>query len=804
MSKKSILLGIFFLIALPYQVGAATLYVNSSTGNDSTGNGSSDTPYLTFTKAYASSTAGDTINLTGTFTWTDSGETGDAANTGFTIGKNLTIVGQGADTTIVQAATASTSADRRVFTISSGVNATITDLNIRNAKVSSSYYGGGIANNGSTTLLRVDVNNNISGAGGAGIDNLNLLYIKDSTVRNNLANGSTGMGAGILSDYYIVAGGYTTIENTTIAYNRLTATTGYTEGGGVHFRKGSGSITNSTIVYNHAHTVGGVGLDDPNSIVTIKNTIVASSTGNWNYDFGFRQSGYGVVVDNGYNVVGKTLYYSGWTGTGDWTDTNVDGTFNLYGSTTTGVLGLATSFASNSSLNKTDTLALSSNSLMVDRGANGTNGASSTVSTNDQRGLARFGVTDIGAYEYGASAPDTTVPVISSIASTTATTTATITWTTDEAASSIVSLGLSSTYSTTTTETDTSTRVTSHSVTLTGLISCALYHYQVKSNDASSNLATSSDETFLTTGCTADSSVATTSANTITTAGGGSLTADTLSLTVPTSFTGTSSQAVFQINKLNNANFFSTTGLPSGKNNIGTTVYNLKAFTDATTTLSSFSAPLTVSLSYDSGDVANVSESSLWIYRYDSDWNALSDCVVDTDTRTVTCTTTNFSDFALFGTGNSSGGCSTVQYSEGNITYQEKCGVKTVVSVNPAPSVSENYQTPLAVKVEKNDQATSTGNEYKTVATTTANPYQFNRDLFLLSTGEDVKMLQKFLNSIGFLVSKQGPGSPNQETEMFGSKTKLALVNFQKTMKINPAYGYFGPITRTVVNVRIR
>jgi lysophospholipase L1-like esterase len=96
---------------------------------------------------------------------------------------------------------------------------------------------------------------------------------------------------------------------------------------------------------------------------------------------------------------------------------------------------------------------------------------------------------------------DSTAPVISSVSATASDTGATITWTTDEASSSIVNYGTTSGYGTATTEADTSPRVTSHSVILSGLSTCTLYHYQVSSKDASANTGTGSDSTFTTSGC---------------------------------------------------------------------------------------------------------------------------------------------------------------------------------------------------------------------------------------------------------------------------------------------------------------
>lgn len=92
---------------------------------------------------------------------------------------------------------------------------------------------------------------------------------------------------------------------------------------------------------------------------------------------------------------------------------------------------------------------------------------------------------------------DTTAPVISgTTASSITSTSAVITWTTSESSTSQIEYGTTTTYNLSTTI-DNSLQ-TSHSVTLTGLSSWTTYHYRVKSQDASGNLATSSDQTFTT------------------------------------------------------------------------------------------------------------------------------------------------------------------------------------------------------------------------------------------------------------------------------------------------------------------
>jgi len=96
------------------------------------------------------------------------------------------------------------------------------------------------------------------------------------------------------------------------------------------------------------------------------------------------------------------------------------------------------------------------------------------------------------------SSSDTTPPSISSVSSSNITTGgATITWLTDEAGTSQVRYGPTSSYSSQTEET--SSYTTNHSVTLSGLASNTTYNYTVVSKDSSGNTSTySSNHTFTT------------------------------------------------------------------------------------------------------------------------------------------------------------------------------------------------------------------------------------------------------------------------------------------------------------------
>jgi len=935
----------FFIYAIT--ANAATIYVNSSTGNDTTGDGSSGTPYKTFHKGYMSASATDTIDLTGTFDWKAPDETGDASTSGYTLAKDLTIQGQGADVTFIQAESSDNSADRRVFTIPLANTMTIQNLGIRYGKVTGSSDGGGIELLGTLTLDGVDVfSNRASGGSGGGVHIEGSALIQNSTVRDNVAH---YYGGGLARGYYAGDGGVPgandtlDIVNSTISGNTVTQTVAYLEGGGVFYRRGNGSVTNSTITNNQVVNGGtsrsthGIGSGDSGSVVALKNNIIAGNVLSTNGgDIGHRSSSNGTFTDNGGNIIGRYGYYISFTPAAtSWVDatsysTAVDGTYVLQdGGATSGTLYLNSSLAANSSSNGTQTHAITNtSSIAVNNGLTGTNGSIS-VPTSDQRAVSRGVTPGVGAYELeldttnptvsyfspadnatgvdvdstfeiafdenvatstgnvilykttddstietidiagalvsasstnafiinpsttlsneteyyftiastavddtsgnsyaGISASttwsfttaDVTAPTISSVATSTTATTATITWTTDEVASTKVNFGLSSSYGTSTPETDTSTRVTGHSASITGLVACTRYNYQVQSTDASTNTATSTDATFTTTGCTGSATVTATGQDTITTASGGTLTQGDLTLTIPTSFTATSSSAIFQASQLDADSFFASASTPSGVSRIGNNVFRLTALTDATTTLSTFDSAITVTLVYTTADVSGIVETSLVIYRYDgASWSALTSCSVDTGAKTVTCSTTNFSDFAIFGTATpedvvaeSSGGgngpifvgdtfslpgyvaprLQTI-YPDGKIVYLDENIVKITDIISTA-TTTEIILTPTVQPTVPS----STGSH---IAPQKAP--EIKRNLYHGIYGDDVKELQRYLNSIGYEVAEDGFGSVGNETTFFGSLTRSALARFQNDNDINPPKGYFGPITRTFLGL---
>ena len=114
---------------------------------------------------------------------------------------------------------------------------------------------------------------------------------------------------------------------------------------------------------------------------------------------------------------------------------------------------------------------------------------------------------NVSAYSpAGTVTTDTIPPTVSNVATAPSLASGVITWTTTEPASSIVTYGTSPSYATppngtTTAEADISPRVTSHSVTLTGLTCGTTYYFNVESNDAATNSGGSTMTHLFTSAC---------------------------------------------------------------------------------------------------------------------------------------------------------------------------------------------------------------------------------------------------------------------------------------------------------------
>ena len=97
-----------------------------------------------------------------------------------------------------------------------------------------------------------------------------------------------------------------------------------------------------------------------------------------------------------------------------------------------------------------------------------------------------------------------------------------------------------------------------------------------------------------------------------------------------------------------------------------------------------------------------------------------------------------------------------------------------------------------------NQQPVKTQTQTQTVAT--PGKYIFTKTLTLNSRDPEVVKLQQFLNAKGYIISTKGNGSPGLESNYFGTATQVALARWQKDNGITPSTGYFGNLTRQVLN----
>ena len=197
---------------------------------------------------------------------------------------------------------------------------------------------------------------------------------------------------------------------------------------------------------------------------------------------------------------------------------------------------------------------------------------------------------------------------------------------------------------------------TSHSLVLEGLASCSTYQYRVGSaNSEKSSISTSLS--FTTSGCLGgEDALAATSSPDISALSGGNITFNSgdgrrLVLNIPTNFTSSSTLATFQLARIDTNALIALASSPAGLQTINSNTYQLVALIDVSTVLSTFTSPLSITMTYLQDDIDTIDPSTISIYRFDEgeDWIMLPNCTGDTANRTVTCETDHFSVFSLFG-----------------------------------------------------------------------------------------------------------------------------------------------------------
>lgn len=176
-----------------------------------------------------------------------------------------------------------------VFSVATGVTASLSGLTITGGSANTHENGGGgIGNDGTLTVANSTIeSNSVAGsASGGGILNLGTLTITNSTIENNSAGGE---GGGIFNDGTVTViqstiagnsaldgsgiytlGGTLTVIGSTIANNVQAEF-----GGGIQIAGGTALLVNSTIADNSA-TLGG-GIENDGSLLAVNCTIAYNS-----------------------------------------------------------------------------------------------------------------------------------------------------------------------------------------------------------------------------------------------------------------------------------------------------------------------------------------------------------------------------------------------------------------------------------------------------------------------------------------------------------------------------------------------
>ncbi|MBX9682134.1 MAG: hypothetical protein K2X38_25530 [Gemmataceae bacterium] len=280
---------------------------------------------------------------------------------------NVTVQGLGANALTVRRDP--NAAAFRIFTIAPNVNAALSGLTLSGGNAAA---GGGIQNAGSLTLTSVVVSNNFATTG-AGLTNLagGTVNITGSAIHSNNAG---DWGGGIDNQ------GVMTLVNSTVSSN-----TALNSPAGIN-NAGSLALTNVTVSANRSNPAtaapgNGIWQSDARGTLTLRNTIVAGNFGPGGAADDLRGP---VVAASDFNIVGSAANFSGIT---NGTNSNRVGTAAAPVDAGLGIL-LANGGG-------TPTHALLQNSIAINAGTNG-----GIVPAQDQRGIARVGAVDMGAYEY--------------------------------------------------------------------------------------------------------------------------------------------------------------------------------------------------------------------------------------------------------------------------------------------------------------------------------------------------------------------------------------------------------------------
>jgi predicted outer membrane repeat protein len=158
------------------------VYVNPNTGNDSTGDGSPTSPLQSLAKAISEVRAGGTVHVAkGTYT--------GANNRGIRIDKDVTIIGESQNNTIIDA-----QGQNSTFFVGYDFTVTIKNLMFSNGNATSSGNGGAIVSSGTLNLSNCTFINNTAEIHGGAIYTDHPLNISGCTFTGNTADYSGAIG----------------------------------------------------------------------------------------------------------------------------------------------------------------------------------------------------------------------------------------------------------------------------------------------------------------------------------------------------------------------------------------------------------------------------------------------------------------------------------------------------------------------------------------------------------------------------------------------------------------------------------
>ncbi|MBK8022879.1 MAG: hypothetical protein IPK19_15970 [Chloroflexi bacterium] len=185
----------------------------------------------------------------------------------------------------------------RLLTVSRFADLILNDLTLTNGSANPDHpeypTGGAILNFGVLSLNGVTIHANSAVLGG-GLSNHNVVYAITSTFSNNTASDS---GGAILNQ----PAGSLFLINSTLSGNTANGSTTYSGGGAlaaVNVYGGSVRIVNSTITNNTAVQTARSGIFNIEGVLTIQNSIVAGNNGANNCS---AEAG-ATITDNGYNL----------------------------------------------------------------------------------------------------------------------------------------------------------------------------------------------------------------------------------------------------------------------------------------------------------------------------------------------------------------------------------------------------------------------------------------------------------------------------------------------------------------------